>query len=115
MNPVTGTLKPSPMRAALGGITLLLLVAVALQGSPGERADAPGQRHGPVVRMLAEAVTRRMDRQVRRQDERPAVAAAHPAVTPDRSALRPIATPDLGVAVRCLSPWLTDLPPPALA
>jgi hypothetical protein len=119
MNAETGSMKPSPVRAplkaALGGITLLLLVAVALQASPGERAEAVRHGHGPVVRMITEAVTRRMDRQVRRQEERPVVVAAHPAVTRDRNALRREATPDLGVLVRALSPWLTDLPPPALA
>jgi hypothetical protein len=109
-----GQLKTSPLRAALGGISLLLLVAVAVQSSPGERADAV-RHHGPVVRLIAQAVTRQMDRQVRRQDERPVVAAAHPAVTSDRNALRCVPTPDLVVEVRALSPWLTDLPPPAMA
>jgi hypothetical protein len=113
--PNKASLTRAPLKAALGGITLLLLVAVALQGSPGERAEAVRHGQGPVVRMLAEAVTRRMDRQVRRQDERPVVAAAYPAVTPDRNALRCETAPDLGVLVRALSPWLTDLPPPSLA
>ena len=109
-----GQLKTSPLRAALGGISLLLLVAVALQSTPGERADV-ARHHGPVVRLIAQAVTRQMERQVRRQDERPIIASAHPAVTRDRSALRPIPTPSLGVEVRPLLPWVTDLPPPAIA
>jgi hypothetical protein len=109
--------KTSSLRGALGGISLLLLVAVALQASPGltERSEAVGQRHGPVVRMIAEAVTRRAERRVRRLDERPVVAQAYPAVTVDRVDSLVIATPDLGVAQRHLGAWLTDLPPPALA
>jgi hypothetical protein len=110
-------MKASPIRAALGGISLLLLVAVALQASPGlgERAEAVRHGHGPVVRMIAEAITRRVERQVRRQDERPAVAQAHPAVTVDRRDHVCVATPDLGVVQRPLGAWLTDLPPPGNA
>ena len=117
MNQEPGQVKTTPIRAALGGISLLLLVAVALQASPGvgERSEAVRHGHGPVIRMIAEAITRRADRLVRRQDERPAVAQAYPAVTVDRNKIVSIATPELGVVPRLLSAWLTDLPPPALA
>jgi hypothetical protein len=104
-------------RSTLGGISLLLLVAMALQAAPGftERADSVNNRHGPVVRMIAEAVTWRSDRSVRRQEVRPAPAQAHPAVTADRSAPGSLAAPDLGVVPTPLAAWLLNLPPPALA
>ena len=105
------------LRSTLGGISLLLLVAMALQAAPGftERADAVGTRHGPVVRMIAEAVTWRSERSIRRQDVRPVASQAYPAVTPDRSTIAGRAPPDLGVAPTPLAAWLLNLPPPALA
>jgi hypothetical protein len=117
MNREPTQVKASPMRAALGGISLLLLVALALQASPGftERAEPARHAQGPVLRMIAQAVTRRAERQVQRQDEQPAASHAYPAVTPHRSDRVAITAPDLKVVTRPLGHWLTDRPPPARA
>lgn len=108
-------LKTSTLRGAMEGISLLLLVAMALQATPGftERAVVASNGHAPVIRMIA--VSLRSERVVRRQDERPAPVQAHPAVTPERRLTAGVAVPDLGVTPRPLDSWLINLPPPALA
>lgn len=106
----------TPTRAAVSGISLLMVVAFAVQASAGFTSAAVQARQYsglPTVRMIAEAVTRRVERQVRRQEERPAIcrvlaAAARPAKSGELvEKVLPGATP------RRLSVLLTNLPPPA--
>src|SRR4051812_12429693 len=73
--PKTSRTSPStksPTRAAIGGISLLMVVAFAVQASAGAMSSAVQARQYsglPTVRMIAEAVTRRVERQVRRQEQ----------------------------------------------
>jgi hypothetical protein len=105
----------SPTRAAIGGISLLMVVAFAVQASAGLMSPAVQARHHaglPTVRMIAEAVTRRVERQVRRQNERPAMCrvfvAASSRLTVSDRVDRSLPSP----SPRRLSVLLTNLPPP---
>src|SRR4051812_12374450 len=105
----------SPTRAAISGISLLMVVAFAVQASAGAMSPAVQARQYsglPTVRMIAQAVTRRVERQVRRQQERPAVCRV--AAAGGRRV--EVGTVVEGVspegAPRRLSVLLTNLPPP---
>jgi hypothetical protein len=107
--------RSSSARAAVSGISLLMLVAVAVQASAGLLSPAvQARQHSglPMVRLIAEAVTRRSERQVRRQEERPALcrAVVVTALKPQSSTTVELAS--VGPEPRRLMVLLTNLPPP---
>src|SRR4051812_30762333 len=104
----------SPTRAAISGISLLMVVAFAVQAGAMSPAVQARQYSGlPTVRMIAQAVTRRVERQVRRQQERPAVCRVA-AVGGRRVEVETVVGRAASVALpRRLLVLLTNLPPPA--
>jgi hypothetical protein len=112
--------KPSQTKAptgrtALGGISLLMVVAFAVQASADLTTPASqlvsGQR--TVLRHVAEAIVRHVERRTCQQDERP-VAAAVAYLSPAAPTLLAISEAHLDVrlAPRRLLVLMTSLPPP---
>jgi hypothetical protein len=107
--------RSSSARAAVSGISLLMLVAIAVQASAGLLTPAvqARQHNGlPVVRLIAEAVTRRVERQTRRQEERPAICRAARVTTLKPQSSTPAELASIGPEPRRLMVLLTNLPPP---
>ena len=92
-----------------------MLVAIAVQASAGLLTPAvQARQHSglPVVRLIAEAVTRRSERQVRRQDERPALCRAVVVTDIKPQSNTPVELAGAGPEPRRLMVLLTNLPPP---
>jgi hypothetical protein len=105
----------SPTRAAIGGISLLMVVAFAVQASAGVQSAALQAREHPgvpTIRLIAEAVTRRVERQTRRQEERPAVCRVAIAAAASVAGREPVESLAPVAQARRLSVLLTNLPPP---
>lgn len=105
------------MRTTLGGVSLLLAVALVLQASAGWseiRTTIPGGSHdGPDVRQVTHVQVRRAIRATRRQNERPVqVLVAADRSRADRAFLAVPSRPQTHAVLR-QPVWLTDLPPPA--
>ncbi|MBI1189962.1 MAG: hypothetical protein GC200_04680 [Tepidisphaera sp.] len=102
---------PTSLRAALGGLSVLLVVAMVLQ-APDARAMSREVGRGTVQRQLAEVPTKVHVRAPRRQTERP--AAVHAGLT--RFLVPKVVAawrlPENDFAPRLPGVWLTDLPPP---
>ena len=103
----------SSARAAISGISLLMLVAIAVQASAGVLTPAVQVRqHLPMVRLIAEAVTRRVERQVRRQDERPAICRASVVTSIKPEPVRRASLAGVGPGPTRPMVQYIDLPPP---
>ena len=105
--------KPNPtsLRASLGGLSVLLVVAMVLQ-APDARAMSREAARGPVQRQLAEVQSKSVVRVSRKQTERPAIAWAglnRFEVSKVVAAWRLL---EVECAPRLPGVWLTDLPPP---
>lgn len=110
--------RPSLLsRTLVSGVSVLVLLAMAVQASAGVfEGLATGPERGQDragVRQIAEAIVRRLDRTVRRQDERPVrLTLTEPARRPHMpESLAPAHRG--GPKVRGLPAHLLDLPPPA--
>ncbi len=105
----------TPGRAAISGLSLLMLVAIAVQASAGLMTPAvQARQHSglPVVRYIAEAMTRQAERQVRRQEERPALLRTCSVVVRAAKLDMSVERVSLDVRPRRLMVMLTNLPPP---
>lgn len=111
MTPETLQSRQTQLRAALGGLSLLLVVAMVLQ-APDARAMSREGALGQAQRTLAEVQPKVAIRLSRKQNERPAIAAGPARLfsssTP-AAHLRPHASP---CTPRRPGVLLTDLPPP---
>jgi hypothetical protein len=93
-----------------------MLVAIAVQASAGLMTPAVQARQHPglpVVRYIAEAMTRQAERQVRRQEERPALLRASAVVARAAGLDTTVERVSPDVRVRRLMVMLTNLPPPS--
>jgi hypothetical protein len=112
-----GQLTPkNPLKGVIGSISLLMLVAVAVQASAGVLSPALQARQNsglPVVRLIAEVV--RAERQVKRQEVRPALCRACPARQPASKSDPRLASASPSAQPTRLLVLLTSMPPPAIA
>jgi hypothetical protein len=102
----------------VSSISLLMLVAFAVQASAGVTAPALQARQDsglPVIRLIAEVVSRHVDRQVKRQEERPAVCRTTWSGAEAANSAAANGAGHQTLAARRLLVLLTNLPPPARA
>lgn len=111
MSPDTPQPRPVTFRAALGGLSVLLVVAMVLQ-APEARAMSREAARGPAQRQLAEVQSKSLVRVSRKQTERPATAWAGLNRFEVSKVVAAWCLPEVGCAPRLPGVWLTDLPPP---
>lgn len=103
--------RPAAFRASLGGLSILLVVAMVLQ-APDARAMSREAARGPVQRQLAEVQNKVHVRAPRRQTERPAIVRAGLNRFLVSKVVAGWRLPEAQVTPRLPGVWLTDLPPP---
>ncbi len=115
------TLRAIPatsFRSTLGGLSLLVAIALVCQASAGVvdgAAPASGQRLDPQVRQVAITPVRHSHRATRRETIRPLLARPSAARSARQALSRPALPPVGPGPVRPPMLWHTDLPPPVAA
>lgn len=103
--------RPTTFRATLGGLSLLLVVAMVLQ-APEARAMSREAARGPVQRQLAEVQNKIHVRAPRRQTQLPAIAWVGLNRFQVSKVVAAWRLPRVNFTPRLPGVWLTDLPPP---